>query len=264
MTTTGSDAAVEGLRASVNTNGRETFRTLASHVEGAATEQFGDVTAVSVGLPAPVYNQVMVLEEPVAADLEAAVDWMRDREVPFRVTVTEPHRTSVADLGERLDLVDPGETMPGMALASLADSRENETDARIEAVTDEDALAAFVDVFGAVYEAPTELAARASPASMLEDPDIELFVGRVDGEAVACGQLVRTGDVAGVYNIGVREGFRRRGIGEAVTWEVLRAGRDAGCDVGALQSSDMAVSLYERMGFERVVTYHLFFPESAV
>lgn len=66
--------------------------------------------------------------------------------------------------------------------------------------------------------------------------------------------------MAGVYSVGVVEAFRRRGIGEAMTRAVLRAGREAGCRVAVLQSSEMGRPLYERMGFETVVTYHHFEP----
>ena len=38
-------------------------------------------------------------------------------------------------------------------------------------------------------------------------------------------------------------------------------GRDAGCEVAALQSSEMGRPLYERLGFETVVRYHQYEPE---
>ena len=41
---------------------------------------------------------------------------------------------------------------------------------------------------------------------------------------------------------------------------VLRAGRDAGAEVGVLQSTEMTHSVYERMGFETIVEYHPFHP----
>ena len=72
--------------------------------------------------------------------------------------------------------------------------------------------------------------------------------------------MFRTGDTAGVYSIGVVEGYRRRGIGRAMTLAVLRLGRDAGCRIGVLQSSEMGYPLYEAMGFESVETYHHFEP----
>lgn len=45
-----------------------------------------------------------------------------------------------------------------------------------------------------------------------------------------------------------------------MTWATLRAGRDAGRRVGLPQSSEMGVPVYERMGFETVVTYRHFAP----
>ncbi|MFC7192206.1 GNAT family N-acetyltransferase [Halocatena marina] len=82
----------------------------------------------------------------------------------------------------------------------------------------------------------------------------------MDGRPAATGLLIQSGHVAGVYSIGVVEEFRRRGIGKAMSWEVLRAGREAGCQVGVLQSSEMGSPLYEKMGFETTVTYHHFEP----
>jgi predicted acetyltransferase len=71
---------------------------------------------------------------------------------------------------------------------------------------------------------------------------------------------MQSGDVAGVYSIGVVEEFRRRGIGDAMSRAVLRAGHEAGCQVGVLQLSEMGYPLYEQLGFETVVTYHQFEP----
>ena len=119
-------------------------------------------------------------------------------------------------------------------------------------------VAATADAFGA----PMGPARALAPASMLEDDRMRWFVGYVDGEAAACGQLLRTGDVAGVYAIAVREAFRRRGMGEAISWQVLRAGADAGCEVGVLQASPMGHSIYRRMGFDEIVDYHLFVPSA--
>lgn len=84
------------------------------------------------------------------------------------------------------------------------------------------------------------------------------FITHIDGEPAACGQLLRTDDVAGVYSIAVREQFRRRGLGAAISWTVLAAGRDAGCSIGVLQASPMGEPVYDQMGFETITRYHLF------
>lgn len=146
------------------------------------------------------------------------------------------------------------DTQPGMAMASLDDIPPNDSDAEIGEVSDTDDFAAFCSVAASVFEMPLDVAEYVYQAALAADR--RLFIGRVDGQTAACGLLVETGDVAGVYTIGVLEEFRRKGMGEAMSWAVLRGGRDAGCQVGVLQSSDMAQPLYEKMGFETVVTYH--------
>ena len=107
---------------------------------------------------------------------------------------------------------------------------------------------------------PVEVVREAYPEVILTDEQMKLLLGRVDGEPIATGNLFQQGDVAGVYVITVTEEFRRRGLGEAMTWAVLRTGREAGAAVGVLQSSSMGYSVYEQMGFETVVNYHQFQP----
>lgn len=250
------------LLAAVNDNQRATFLKFADHVAGAETRQFGSITGVSLGFPAPLYNQLFAFEAPAPENLDAGVEWLAGRDVPFWLTLPESvAETDTVRPGE-FGLVESDEVAPGMALASLAGIPETDTAASIAEVTDPEALAEFARIFAAVFGMPEPLARRAYPESMLDDPDMGLFVGRVEDRAVACGQFVRTDDVAGIYSIGVTEEFRRQGLGEAMTWETLRAAREAGCEVGALQSSEMAYPLYQRMGFGTVTTYRRYEPES--
>lgn len=247
--------------ADVNDNLQATFVKVANHVTDGETRKFGSMVGASVGVPVPIFNRVFVFDPPSRDDLEAAVAWLSDRAVPSAVTVTKPVVEDVealaADVGLRRSDEAP-ENEPGMAIPSLDDIPPNESEADISRVTDADELDDFVGVFAEAFDLPQDLARQVTPSSLLADDTIHPFICRVDGQAVACGQLVQTDDVAGVYAIGVREEFRRQGIGEAMTWEVLRAGREAGCNVGVLQSTEMAYSLYEQMGFQTVITYHHF------
>jgi predicted acetyltransferase len=61
-----------------------------------------------------------------------------------------------------------------------------------------------------------------------------------------------------VYNIATVEGARRRGYGTAMTVRVALDGRAAGCDVAALQASEMGRPIYERLGYRTVVRYRAF------
>lgn len=244
----------------VNTNWRTTAIKLCDHIPDSKVRRFGLLTGASAGIPSPIYNQIFIFDSPSRRDLEAAVTWMLKRDVPFWVTVPEPLTEEVREHATEIDLVMRDEVTPGMVLTSLDELPSNEVTTDISTVSNTDELDEYVEVAATVFGMSKDKVRQTNPPSLLDDDEMSVFVGRVDGQPVACGRLVRSGDVAGVYAIGVVEEFRRRGIGEAMTWEVLRAGREAGCQVGVLQSSEMAYSLYERMGFETVVNYRHFEP----
>lgn len=239
---------------------------LANHIPDGETRQFGAITAASAGAPAAVYNRVYVFDTPSRNNLAAAVDWMEERVAWFLVTVAAPVVDVVEALTNDLGLQRntelnwmSGGSQPGMALGSLDEIPSSTSRAAISEVSDSESFDDFVTVFASVFDAPRDDAEQIYQHSVTAD-EASLFVGRIDDQPIACGQLHRNRDVAGVYIIGVDEAFRRQGIGNAMTSAVLRAGRTAGCEVGVLQSSEMAYTLYERMGFETVVRYHHFEP----
>lgn len=238
---------------------RDAGQIFTEYAPEGVVRRFGSIVAGATGTPIPSFNRVVVTEQPGREDLGSAVAWMAERDVPFWVTATDATRDAVRNLESAVDLV-PADESPGMVRDSLDDLPPPESAAAITTVTGEPALGEFLAVFESAFGVPEKIGRQLVPPSLLSDETIRVLIGRVDGEPVATGMLVRTGDVAGVYNIAVVESFRRRGIGEAMTWAVLRAGREAGCEVGVLQSSEMAVPLYRQMGFETVVTYHHFEP----
>jgi GNAT superfamily N-acetyltransferase len=246
--------------ATVNAHTRTAFVKFADHVDEAEVARFGPLTAVSAGIPMPLYNQVLTFEAPARDDLEAAVSWIDKREVPFWVTVPDPLLEDVGEHAAELGLAKAEVVNPMMILTSLGEIPPNETVADISEVTDTDVLDEFIEIPATVFGIPPGFVRQMTPTSVLNDEEVRMFVGRVDGVPVACGRVVKTDDVAGVYDIAVEEEFRRQGIGEAMTGAVLRAGRDAGCQMGALESTEMGYPLYQRMGFETVVDYHRFEP----
>jgi predicted GNAT family acetyltransferase len=87
---------------------------------------------------------------------------------------------------------------------------------------------------------------------------VELYLGEAGGRAVAASTLVQTGSTAGIYNVATVNAFRRRGIGEAMTWHCVSYGLDSGCSLAVLQASSMGRPVYERMGFRTVAPYRTF------
>jgi GNAT superfamily N-acetyltransferase len=105
---------------------------------------------------------------------------------------------------------------------------------------------------------PIEIARALVSSNLLLDPESESFVGYVDDVPVATSTLILGGRVAGVFNVATHPEHRKRGYGEALTWRAIQRGAELGCDLAALQASDMGRPIYERMGFNLVSPYKTF------
>jgi GNAT superfamily N-acetyltransferase len=75
--------------------------------------------------------------------------------------------------------------------------------------------------------------------------------GRPVGHAVVSVTAGRLG-AAGLYDVGVERGERRRGIGRAVTLAALDVARSLGCGVATLNATPEGEALYRAMGFRSV------------
>lgn len=238
------------------------FERLSTLIDSGDVARFGPITATSLGTDIAAFNRIFALDAAPREEIEAAVDWIHDHGRPFWLTTTGDRRAEVEEIATSLGLVDAEESQPGMVLKSLESIPERSSDVSIEVVTDEDDLAEMVDVFSAAFEVPSDIARTLTPSAALQDDTVTFLIGRVEGQCVSTGTLVTHDDVAGVYSIATVEDFRGRGIGTDLTWEVLRQGRDDGCELGVLQSSEIGYSVYRKMGFETVVEYHMFAPTS--
>jgi len=94
---------------------------------------------------------------------------------------------------------------------------------------------------------------------VISDPAVRLAVAYLDGEPVSCGAAIRSGSTIGVYAVATIERARRQGIGGAVSWAAIDAGRAAWeGTIAVLQSSEIGLSVYRAMGFEKVAGYYLY------
>jgi GNAT superfamily N-acetyltransferase len=96
------------------------------------------------------------------------------------------------------------------------------------------------------------------PESFTDDPEVRVFSARVDNQPAGVSIAIRTGDVSGVYGVETRPEFRRRGVGTALSWAAVTAGREWGCDTVVLQATAAGLPVYKRMGFRTVLRYVTF------
>jgi ribosomal protein S18 acetylase RimI-like enzyme len=81
------------------------------------------------------------------------------------------------------------------------------------------------------------------------------YLARLGGTPVATATLFLGGGAAGIYNVATLPAARGRGIATAVTLAALREGRAQGARVGVLHPSEMARSVYRRLGFGECCTW---------
>ena len=92
-------------------------------------------------------------------------------------------------------------------------------------------------------------------AAHLGRPEVETWVGYLDGEAVGYGELVRVGADVEIASFGLLPGYAGRGLGGALLAAVTGHAWDAGADRVWLHTcsldSPAALPSYERRGFRR-------------
>ena len=228
-------------------------RVRAEVVEGGeAIEVDGLLVALS-NLPAPELNGTRVIREPddPVAAIAAAHDVFRSRGHPFFGIEIEVARHPRIDDAVRTTGLRRVERWPAMVadLGALPAPSDIEG-VEITEVRDAADLPAVRAVEVSTFGTSPAVAVRFVGPRMLEDERIRMFVAWIDGRPVgeATGYL---DDTVGIFGVGVVEEARRRRIGAALTLRAAAAFGDR-ADLAWLQPSDMARSMYERLGFRAV------------
>ena len=205
--------------------------------------------------------------------IDETIAWFTARNAPFFFWWTGSG-TAPDNLGERLQargLLDMAEQQtalaPGIKQTELGAPcmatdlyRMDETAVtaapagfRIEEVATEDALLDFKRVFLESYEIPDwagQAWVDATQAIGIGKTPWRMFVGYLDDQAVATNMLFNGAGVASLYAVGVVPAARGKGIGGAITLKPLLEARDLGYRHAVLFSTEMAKSVYERIGFQ--------------
>lgn len=228
---------------------------------GAEVSRAGGVVTVLTGLPMDWFNQVLIeREEATAAGVLAGVGQARERGDHFVVRLREGIDDRFIPTLTQAGLAPAGEdtSMPGMVAFPIdhdAIAEHASPEFEIRRVTDAAGIGAHRQAVTAGFGSDPAVALGTACQDLLERPECVVYVGYADGDPVVSGLRWRTGRTVGVYSIGTIESARRRGYGAAMTARVVADGVVAGCDVAALQASEMGRPIYERLGFRTVVRY---------
>lgn len=143
------------------------------------------------------------------------------------------------------------EEEPAMLLTPIPEIPSTSTELDICRVTTEAALADFMGITHTGHRWIPSLAAAT-------DLDVAIFVGYVADLPIAASRINCMGEVGDINGVETVPDYRRRGIGTAMTWAAVAAGRDRGCSAITLSASAMGYPVYRRMGFEPICVYRTY------
>ncbi len=227
----------------------------------ASVTRAGGVLAILTGLPFDWFGQVLIEDEAATPDAVLA-GVARARElgdafvVRLRGGVDDRFIETLAQAG----LEPQAEATPFPGMAAFPIERDllapHAVDGLvIRRVTDAAGIDEHNDVVTAGFGSDPAVALGTACPDLLDRPECVVYVGCADGRPVVSGLGWRSGRTIGVYSIATRPSARRRGYGAAMTARVVADGLAAGCDVAALQASEMGRPIYERLGFRTVIRY---------
>jgi GNAT superfamily N-acetyltransferase len=244
------------LVTTLNRNYVGSYRTLADHSSAGELTEIGPVFAFVTGVPLAFFNGCLVLESTTPAELDAGVEWLDERKVPFQVFVETEIASELREALLARGFAEDVWSMPGMVLYPLPEPPKDPPEITLSRVTN-NGIEEWRDVLTQTW-LPLEMADRLFPDSLAVDPEVGFITARLHGRPVGTSVVIRTGDVAGVYGVVTLPSARGRGVGTAATWEAVRWALAWGCHSVVLQSSEMAFPVYQKMGFRTITRYAVF------
>ncbi|MZQ85590.1 GNAT family N-acetyltransferase [Paenibacillus sp. 5J-6] len=83
-----------------------------------------------------------------------------------------------------------------------------------------------------------------------EQPICRHYFAFLDGRPVGAASAFYNGETIGIYNVATLEAYRGLGIGSALTAYAIREAKAAGAALAVLQSSEIGLGIYRKLGFQ--------------
>jgi predicted GNAT family acetyltransferase len=221
-------------------------------------EQDG-ILCAGTGGAVPYCNQAIVFAEPAdpSAAVDAAITFFEERSLRFAIQV--PHGSKVLTVIAGHGLIETG-ILPFMILDPMEDSGWREPPAELEVSPARDAhdIEEINEILNVTFGMPMDSVRTFRLERFLENDDVNMFIGRVDGKAVTTATSVVIGKTAGIFQVGTIEQHRGKGFGEVMTARSVQAAAHAGARIAFLQASNSGFPIYKRMGFQTVTSHTMF------
>lgn len=253
----------EQLLESADENYRELFRALARVAPGGALAEDDELLLACSGSQLPMLNAAVVkrLPDDLLPTRQRAASFFAKHHQAFAFITRDDVSRS---LSEPLRAQGRAEHVsPGMLLNPLARSEgppPTVPGLAIETVATNEQLRTYNDTMTAGFGGEWANGAILDSRALLDVPGLVHYIGWVGGEPAGTAMRLSAHGIAGVFNVSTVPAFRRRGIGEALTWRAALDGRVDGCLASALQASEMGEPIYRRMGYREICRYTVWPP----
>ena len=236
---------------------REAWTLLALSIPGGWIEDHYGITCIATGSESPSFNPAFPshsVASPPAA-LDAVTDRYRRASLRWLLKLHPERDRAIFQEAQSRGLQFSAGPWFALTLATYDPPRTPEDLSVVPATQDNIADAVRCLAEGFDWDAAS--VGRELGANLLTVPRFTVFVGYVDNEPVATSMLAETkgGGLAGVYSVATRPIVGRRGFGTALTAAAVAQAAKRDHDVVVLEPSDIAQTMYTRMGFFQFDTY---------
>lgn len=246
----------------------ETYRSMARAIPGGAIRERDGAVMISCASRDGAFNPTFLTTPPDDPDalIERCSAYYRQLGVPWTLKALPEAAAVVAPVAKVIrprfggTLIAPrlprDPLVPGLLLAPIDGRPRTPPGLVVRLVSSIDDLRLFHDTLATAYPLSRSTMRPLDTEALLTTPGFSLYLGYVDHLPVATVMRATSHRIAGILNVSTLPAYRRRGIGEALTWQAALDGREDGCLGAALQASPVGLPLYERMGFRLITEYH--------
>ncbi len=234
----------------------ESFRVLIDNMAKGHSYIEPGLKFTDCGMGALFFNNVFIFKPflDITKKVSHAKRYFDEVNRPFRVVVREDYSDLVNSTANELSLKKV-DKVPLMVRQSISDLQAPD-DLDWKQVHDDQALQDFKDVMGSAFVFPNWLIDKVLTSGLLKEQHLVMIVGYENGVACTGAMLIQQGDLAGIYWVGTKQGYERKGLAAKATTQAILIGRERGCTWAVLQASEKGMPVYKRMGFETLAHYH--------
>ena len=176
------------------------------------------------------------------------------RQLPFLAIVFPEAESGVEQTAGELGLVHIVD-FPFMVRDDAPIEPDGNPSVDVRLATGPEGAEAWARVQSLAFGLPEDAVRRAVPASVVDAPNVDVFMASIDDEVVGTVSMVHHGDTSSIWTMGTDPARQRSGIGRRLLSMSMAEARTRGATRFFLGATPAGYRLYESLGFKtRVVT----------